>query len=190
MTPLTPGPSRPDAGRVGPGDADKDVDEDLSEDALPGSADAVDPSLTPARCRKRAMDALARREQTRKELERRLLRAGFAPETVADTLDALADEGLQSDARFAEAFISSRYRQGKGTVRIRAELSQRGFDRSAIAEALQQSDFDWFALACEVRAQRFGDRAPEDFKARARQLQFLAYRGFDSEQAQAAVPDH
>ncbi|MEO0614949.1 MAG: regulatory protein RecX [Pseudomonadota bacterium] len=174
---------------MGPSDADKDVDEDLSEDALPGSADAVDPALTPARCRKRAMDALARREQTRTELERRLSRVGFAPETVADTLDALAAEGLQSDARFAEAFISSRYRQGKGPVRIRAELSKRGFDRSAIAGALEQSGYDWFALAVAVRQQRFGDTPPEDFKARARQLQFLAYRGFDSEQAQAAVPD-
>ena len=103
-------------------------------------------------------------------------------------LDALAAEGLQSDTRFAEAFISSRFRQGKGPVRIWSELSQRGFDRSAIAAALEQSGYDWFALAVEVRAQRFGDAAPEDFKARARQLQFLAYRGFDSEQAQAAVP--
>ena len=173
---------------MAPSDADKDVDEALSEDALPGSTDAVDPALTPARCRKRAMDALARREQTRKELERRLLRVGFALETVTDTLDALAAEGLQSDTRFAEAFISSRFRQGKGPVRIWSELSQRGFDRSAIAAALEQSGYDWFALAVEVRAQRFGDAAPEDFKARARQLQFLAYRGFDSEQAQAAVP--
>lgn len=173
---------------MAPSDADKDVDEALSEDALPGSADAVDPALTPARCRKRAMDALARREQTRAELERRLLRVGFEPETVADTLDTLAAEGLQSDTRFAEAFISSRYRQGKGPVRIRAELSQRGFDRAGIAEALEQSGYDWFALAVEVRVQRFGDQAPEDFKARARQLQFLAYRGFDSEQAQAALP--
>lgn len=173
---------------MGPGDADKDVDTDQTDNALPGSADAADPALTPARCRKRAMDALARREQTRTELERRLLRAGFAVDTVANTLDDLAAEGLQSDTRFAEAFISSRYRQGKGPVRIRAELSQRGFDRNAIASALEQSGYDWFALAEEVRAQRFGDAPPEDFKARARQLQFLSYRGFDAEQAQAAVP--
>lgn len=157
---------------------------------LPGaSAEADDPALSPARCRKRAMDALARREQTRTELERRLLRAGFPGDTVADTLDALAAEGLQSDARFAEAFVSSRYRQGKGPVRIRAELSQRGFDREAIGAAIEHSGYDWFALACEVREQRFGADAPEDFKGRARQLQFLAYRGFDAEQAQAAVPE-
>ena len=148
-----------------------------------------DPDLSPGRCRKRAMDALARREQTRAELERRLTRAGFPADTVAATLDALAAEGLQSDARFAEAFVASRYRKGKGPVRIRAELSQRGFDRDAIAAAIAGSGYDWFALAREVRAQRFGDAPPEDFKARARQLQFLSYRGFDGEQAQAAVPE-
>ena len=135
------------------------------------------------------MDALARREQTRAELERRLTRAGFPAETVAATLDALASEGLQSDTRFAEAFVSNRYRKGKGPVRIRAELSQRGFDRAAIDAAIAGSGYDWFALACEVRQQRFGAEAPEDFKERARQLQFLSYRGFDGEQAQAAVPE-
>ena len=73
-------------------------------------------------------------------------------------------------------------------MRIDAELSQRGFDRATIAAAIEQSGYDWFELAAQVRVQRFGPEPPEDFKARAKQLQFLAYRGFDSELARAAVP--
>ena len=40
----------------------------------------------------------------------------------------LTDEGLQSDARYAGSFVQSRINQGKGPIRIRQELKERGFD--------------------------------------------------------------
>jgi len=76
--------------------------------------------------RKKAMDLLARREHARGELERKLAAAGFDADIAADVLQRLADEGLQSDRRFVESFVQSRINQGKGPLRIHADLGQRG----------------------------------------------------------------
>lgn len=135
------------------------------------------------------MDALARREHSRHELEQKLADHGFPHDTVTTTLDKLAAESLQSDARFIEAFIASRFRQGKGPVRIRAELSQRGVPAEDVAKAIKVSEFDWLQLAKRVRRSKFGDYMPEDFKERARQMRFLSYRGFDSELVRIACGD-
>lgn len=146
-----------------------------------------DDAHSPARCRKRAMDALARREHGRAELERKLGDAGFDADTVADTLDQLAADGLQDDARFVESFVSSRYRKGKGPSRIRAELGERGVAGAVVDRAIADAGLDWVALATDVRDRKFGLEAPPDFPARAKQMRFLQYRGFSREQIDAAL---
>ena len=61
-------------------------------------------------------------------------------------VEQLAVEGLQSDARFVEAFVHGRVDQGKGPVRIRAELAERGIPAAVADEALAESGEDWRAL--------------------------------------------
>ncbi len=142
---------------------------------------------SPNRCRKRAMDALARREHSRAELEQKLAERGFPADTVAATLDRLCEENLQSDERFVESFIASRYRQGKGPIRIVAELGNKGVPTSTVHEVLATTAFDWFERAADVRRQKFGEAMPTDFPSKAKQMRFLSYRGFTSEQVQSAV---
>jgi len=137
--------------------------------------------------RRKAMDLLARREHAREELERKLAAAGFAAELAADAVEKLAQEGLQSDRRFVESFVQSRIRQGKGPVRIHADLGQRGIAAGLVDEILQQAGEDWYALAREVRAKKFGPSPPVEFRDKARQMRFLQYRGFEPDQIQAAV---
>ena len=126
----------------------------------------------------RAISYLARREHSALELSRKLQKAGFDENEIADTLDKLQQAGLQSDLRFAESFISSRSNRGYGSIRIRMELQNRGVNPDIITDSLQQADIDWFALAAEVRCKRFGEQSPEDYKSRAKQQRFLQYRGF------------
>lgn len=145
--------------------------------------------LSPARCRKRAMDALARREHSRAELTVKLLKAEFPEETVRSTLDRLVEERLQCDQRFAESFVASRHRQGKGPNRIRVELSQKGLSDADIERAISAEGFDWCELARDVRLRKFGHAEPADFAERAKQMRFLSYRGFDSEALRAAFRD-
>jgi regulatory protein len=139
------------------------------------------------KARRKAMDLLARREHTRTELERKLTAAGFDADILADVLQQLADEGLQSDRRFVEAFVQSRINQGKGPLRIHADLGQRGVAAGLVDEALEKADADWYALARRARVRKFGRPRPGEFRDKARQMRFLQYRGFEPDQIQAAV---
>ena len=165
----------------------KPVHEEISE-LLPD--EESDRFSCPKEIRKKAMDFLARREYGRAELTKKLADKGYQRSVVEDELARLNDEGLQSDARFAEAFVQSRINQGKGPVRIRADLAGRGIRDGVIEAALEAAACDWFELAGGERRKKFGARSPADFKEKARQMRFLQYRGFEPDHIQAAVgPD-
>ena len=149
--------------------------------ALNAAAES-DHSRDKAAARKKAMDLLARREHASDELLRKLEKAGFERDTAEEAIARLAEEGLQSNERFVYSFIQSRINQGKGPRRIRADLGERGVTSAAVEEALEAADPDWVQLAADARERKFGDGKPEDFKEKARQMRFLEYRGFESEQ--------
>ncbi|PXX98237.1 regulatory protein RecX [Halomonas sp. LBP4] len=137
-----------------------------------------------------AIRLLARREYSRAELLERLSARGHEAADIQACLDALAEQGLQSDARFAESFLRSRIARGQGPLKIRAELERRGIDRERIRDAFAelegQGEADWFALAREALARRFtgpGDTPRE----RARRERFLAGRGFAFDQLRHAL---
>lgn len=136
--------------------------------------------------RKRAMDLLARREHARAELMAKLEKREHAVQDIDIVLDELAAEGLQSDARYAEAAVANKARRGIGPVRIRAELSRAGVSAPEIDTALVEADIDWNRLADAARCKRFGEALPVDFAIRAKQTRFLQRRGFNADQIAAA----
>ena len=144
-------------------------------------------SLDRAACRKLSLDLLARREHSRRELERKLDKRGFPARLIDETLDELEQSGALSARRFAESFVSARAAKGQGPVRIRADLAKRGVDSSDFEDLLHDRSIDWTAIARKVRAKRFGRDAPADYAERARQARFLQYRGFDMDQIDAAL---
>jgi regulatory protein len=157
------------------------------EEPLIAGGLADDKFSNPIEARKKAMDYLARREHGRAELINKLSKFGFEANTADDAVAELVDDNLQSDERFVEAFISSRISQGKGPVKIRAELRERGIASSVIEIGLEDADQDWYALASQVRDKKFGSERPADFTDKAREMRFLQSRGFDTDQIQAAV---
>ncbi len=154
------------------------------------SAEEVDRFSDPKETRKKAMDYLARREYGQQELEQKLIAAGFEAVIATDVVHKLSDEGLQDDRRFIESFVQSRINQGKGPVRVRQELGERGVNDGQIEAVLEDVAEDWFALARQIRNKKFGSELPRDFTEKARQMRFLQYRGFESAQIQAAVSSH
>ncbi len=140
----------------------------------------------PQEARKKAMDFLARREYGQTELIRKLADRGYDRGVAEQAVIKLTAEGLQSDQRFAESFVQSRINQGKGPVRIRLDLGQRGLTDAVIENAIEQSEADWQDLAREVRRRKFSAAKPLDFKSKAKQMQFLQYRGFEQDHVQAA----
>jgi regulatory protein len=160
------------------------TDELFAEEAQP------DRFSDPLEARKKAMDFLARREYGRQELTVKLAAAGFDEQVAASAVAQLAGDGLQDDRRYVENFIQSRVHQGKGPVRIRVELGQRGIEAALIGDMLEQSGEDWRALARSIRQRKFGVAQPRDFREKARQMRFLQYRGFEQAEIQAAfAPD-
>lgn len=132
---------------------------------------------SPAAVRRTAMDLLARREHGRVELTRKLRQRGATPELIEPELDRLTQEGLLSESRYLESFVSYRARSGYGPVRIREELGQRGLARADIEQALRECGIDWREQMETVWRRKFAE-PPEDARERAKQGRFLAYRGY------------
>lgn len=132
----------------------------------------------PAAVRRAAMDLLARREHGRVELTRKLRKRGAPDDLIEPALDRLAEEGLLSEARYLESFVSYRARAGYGPMRIREELAQRGLPRADIEQALRDSAIDWRELLADTWRRKFAGVLPRDARERAQQGRFLSYRGY------------
>lgn len=100
------------------------------------------------------------------------------PDLIEQELTRLADENLQSDARFVESYINSSMGRGHGPDRIRAALRQRAVDASLVDRYLQAGDEIWCELARRVLSKKFGDTVPDTFREKSRRLRFLQQRGF------------
>jgi len=132
------------------------------------------------RTRLSAMNMLSRREQSRKELENKL-GARFDQEVVAQVLDELQQQGLQSDDRFVESFVVSRVQRGQGPLKIRYELKNKGINPEAIATKLEVYADEWLELARDLLHRKFGEEPPADHKDRQKRQRFIASRGFPND---------
>lgn len=124
-----------------------------------------------------ALRMLATREHSRLELRRKLTAKAQDGDDVEAVLERMAENGLQSDERFAESFVRS-HASRHGRARIRRELAERGVSgelaSAALTEGLQE---DELARARAVWARKFGE-VPQDRSEWARQARFLQTRGF------------
>lgn len=130
---------------------------------------------------------LARREHSVVEITAKLTQKGYEESETAPIIEEFREANIQSDERFAEAMIRSAVSKGRGPRRLKADLSQHDVSDSVISQAIKEVAPDWFELALRVRVKKFGPAAPDDFKDRQKQMQFLQYRGFAQEQIQYAI---
>lgn len=138
-----------------------------------------------------SVELLAKREHSAQELVYKLLKRGFSEEVVESVLARLGNENLQSDVRYTEVYIHQRSQKGYGPQRIAAELRERGIDDALIGTAMRQAEeegeVDWFALAVAAYRKKFGGDGPADIRERARRQRFMLYRGFSHEQIAEAM---
>jgi len=147
------------------------------------------PDTSPRDARLAAMRLLTRREHSCQELKQKLQHKGFNAELVENVADQLQQEGLLSDARFAENYLRSRSNKGYGPARIRQELKQRGVDEDVISATVIEDDPEWFDLVRKVREKRFGKTLPGNLPERMKQQRFLQYRGFNQQQLKFALSE-
>ncbi|MGB6976084.1 MAG: regulatory protein RecX [Gammaproteobacteria bacterium] len=125
---------------------------------------------------------MARREHSQQELSNKLQIRGYDTSAIAWLLSELKALDMQSDCRYAEAYVHMRTQKGFGPLRIQAELQQRGVAAEIIYTVIAQDDEFWLAQVQKIRQKKFGTTIPSDFRAQARQMRFLQTRGFSGEQ--------
>ncbi len=102
-------------------------------------------------------------------------------------MDTLEAENLLSDRRFAESFVLQRVARGRGPLKIRYELRERGVSDDLVVQCMDVDRESWCKQALAVRHKRFGAEPPEDIRERSRQARFLAQRGFEQEHIRFAL---
>ncbi len=135
----------------------------------------------------KALALLARREHSRAELRMRLARDGYPEADIDAALASLAAANYQSDARFVDMLVRSRIAQGYGPLRLRAELRTHELTDEVVNAGLEHAEVDWTEQARAQLHRRYGDEPPADHRERAKRMQFLARRGFDSATVYAVV---
>jgi len=139
-----------------------------------------------------AVAQLARREHSRAELRSKLqrrLRSEISEGDAADhsddptarvekILDDLQAKGLLSDTRFAAVLTRSRADRF-GTARIQREMREHNLPDEVVRPTIEALKATEEQRAREVWKRRFGQPAT-DATERARQMRFLAQRGFST----------
>ena len=143
----------------------------------------------PKSCHERALGLLAVRARSRRELERRLLQAGFEGPEVADVLERLERVGLIDDDAFAAQVVEHAFAvKRSGRRAVASTLAAAGVPRDVIENALSQGGEDESeradALAAS-RAARLGSLEPA--KAFSRLTSLLVRRGYSPEMARGAA---
>ena len=135
----------------------------------------------------RAVSFLARREHSQEELRWKLAGKDYSGEEIEAALERLTERGLQSDERFAESYITSRFQRGHGPYKISAELKQKGVDESLVDQLMRSGNYDWYGHAINVYEKKYAGKPVADYNDKSKRARFLQQRGFSSEQIQYAL---
>jgi regulatory protein len=146
------------------------------------SADRSDRNET-ARALDCALRALARRDHSVAELERKLRERKFSETAAAAVMARLKESGYLDDRRFAERWAEAAVRNGRGYgVRLRQDLARRGVSRDIIDEVLAgiASSCGEEAALAALAERRFAGFVPAAASEREKRrvVAYLQRRGF------------
>lgn len=106
-------------------------------------------------------------------------------ERVAAVVEALAASGLVNEPRMAEALLAAKSSR-LGARRLRQVMQQRGLAPDLVEQTLRQAGGSELERARALWQRRF-DGPAADPSERARQMRFLAGRGFDGDTIRRVV---
>lgn len=142
--------------------------------------------LPPPSLKGRVLRQLSMREHSRLELERKLRRYETEPGQLGKVLDELQAKGFIDAQRVVDSVVHQRAAK-LGLARIRQELQRKGIDGELSRDALLALQATEVTRARAVWCKKFGHRDVDgssaevtvpDAAQRARQIRFLASRGF------------
>lgn len=138
----------------------------------------------------RAVAYLAARARSRREVEQKLLQAGYRPCTVEMVLYKLERERILDDADFARQWVESRSTHKLGRSRIAQELRRKGISADEAEEALSAIDEEDQLAGAVALAEKAAARikpGEDPRKAGNRILAMLARRGYGWDIAKEAL---
>jgi regulatory protein len=127
-----------------------------------------------------ALNLLAHRGRSERELRQRLRLKGYTSEAIDEAIRRVVDWGYLNDGRFAESWVEQRQASRPRSRRALAhELREKGVDREIIETTLEAAEIDEVADARELATEKWRkERALEPDKRRQRTAAFLARRGY------------
>lgn len=161
--------------RVGQALSDKDIETLQQVDTL-------------EKAKQRAVELIAYRPRSVKEVRQRLRRAGVDEAVIDEVVASLIAAGLLDDESFTQTWVDSRLRASPRSKRMVAwELRQKGVEASVIEASLAEVNDEETAYQAALRRwPRVAGIQPE--RERRRKLgEHLARHGFDYDTMQAAV---
>lgn len=133
-----------------------------------------------------AFRLLAGRDHGRAELEAKLKKRGFDPESITKALEKLDELGLTDDRAFAQSCIKSMARRRpEGKLKTRARLRQKGLPDNVIDEAMTGFKQSELCRAAAEKKLRTLSGPPDQKKKKL--ITFLKNRGFDWETTRETV---
>ena len=137
--------------------------------------------MTLDRAKTYAMNALASRMYTAKEMRDKLVRKGVDIEAIDEIIAALTAEKFINDELYAESYVIDGVNlKGKGLYRIRQELRVKGVAAGVIEDAVKRAEenIDTGESLRAVVEQRLGDTKFHSYKELEKFKAKLMYRGY------------
>jgi regulatory protein len=141
----------------------------------------------------RALNMIAFRARSVRELRRGLLRKGESQEAVERAIERLVASGLLDDAEYARQLVRSKLvSRGFSRRRLQDELFRRGVEREVASEAIEEvmadESVDEAAMVEQLARKKLRTLAGLDAATRRRRLYaFLARRGYAPDDVRAVM---
>ena len=150
------------------------------------AARQVRPCRVQPSCKAKAVELLARSDQSIRRLSDKLSRKGYGEDEIEETIQWLQSKRFIQEEEGCRRRFEFLYHDSSYSVRqIVAKLQQQGYDRDMIRECIpDDTDEREYAVAMKVVRRRFKAGAEQQ-----KMLQHLYMKGFDYDTARNAVED-
>ncbi|MDD3266483.1 MAG: regulatory protein RecX [Burkholderiales bacterium] len=126
-----------------------------------------------------ALDLLAIREHSSKELYNKLTKHSDDHDEIMTVLEDLQNSKFLSNERFAESFINSKSKK-YGSMKIKYMLREKAVSNDIINDIYEGSDIDEYKTAFDILCRKYKS-LPKDYNEKAKYMRFLLGRGFNSD---------
>lgn len=131
---------------------------------------------------------LASRARSTGEMRTHLRSKGYAEDEISEVITDFIDYGYLDDEDYCRQYIKYAFSKGKGPLRIKQELADKGIDRETVAFALEDFEAEESDLERALaQARKTADGKPVDEKMKGRIGRRLISLGYSTDIAYKVI---